>query len=223
MDFQDQFVAKNVENIYLKYEQKVSSIKGTVKTLNIILLLLNCNMGTFAFAILDSKVAWCALILQIKGIFGFLLQEMTLDYSPWFVSCNGMFSSIWQNGLGQCFLKEKYHTDLCHFETQNQFSVKKTQENQTIASFDKIITPNSCRLVPLARDRVDGNGLKLVRLPFFKFSKFLLPKGTKIKQELFLSRIMRISFLSLFRIEAKWSSCFTIFNQTGENTSPFSN
>ena len=57
MDFQDQFVAKNVENIYLKYEQKVSSIKGTVKTLNIILLLLNCNMGTFAFAILDSKVA----------------------------------------------------------------------------------------------------------------------------------------------------------------------
>ena len=85
-------------------------------------------------------------------------------------------------------------------EPKNVCLTTETKDNCLVLL--QIITPvqSNCRLVPLARDRVGRNGLKLEKCVanVFQVFVFLSPKCARTEYELFLSRIELISLLSLF-------------------------
>ena len=87
------------------------------------------------------------------------------------------------------------------FENPKTFVYQQKQENICLVLLLIItLAKQNCRLVPLVRNRVGRNGLKLEKCyaNFFQVLAFLFPKCARTDQEMFLSRIELISFLSLF-------------------------
>ena len=118
---------------------------------------------TFDFYLESSKKNYNRPVRKEKLVlFICVLQNIPIKSScrkkfPQMCSCFPFHASVISHDL-----KGKYHANLLSFQTQKCLSVSRNKKINVKFVIKLLPQCNkNCRLVPLARDRVGGNGLKL--------------------------------------------------------------